>query len=235
MTGPPLPNPEHDLFDKVVNTVKEESFAAASALAVTRYPPTGYAGRGILGATPSDRRIVRDWIARWNASADCRFGVTRFGELMVVVSSPTAADRDAAPLYDEVLDLLQGSFEVDVQWDNQGTKIPYRADFNWAREEWVAVGDVSDPVASENYGRPSSGVPHPVREDAFVPTEAQAINVAEHELGRVKHPPRVITGEVPIVHPTAAPLVKRELGSYIRLKHFAGVGPTEIRTTRLRW
>lgn len=233
LTGVPLPNPQHDLFDKVVNTVKEESFAEASALAVTRFPPDGYIGRGILGATPSDRLIVRDWIARWNLSADCRFGVTRFGELMVVLSSPTAADRDAAPLYDSTLDLLAGSFEVDVQWDQQGTKIPYRADYNWATQEWTAVGDVSDPAASENYGRASSGVPHPVGAYWFIPTEAQAINVAEHELRRVTDPPKVLTFDVPIVHPAGTPLVQRELGSYIRVTHFAGIGPGEIRLCQI--
>jgi len=225
LTGGPLANPTTDLYDRIVEVIDESSFTTASAQAVTRYPPDGYQGAGVLGATASDRLSVRDWIARWNLSADCRFGVSRYGELFIVLTDPTVADRDAATLVEEVNDILEGSFSIEMGWEVQATRVPYRADYHWAAGTWLAVKrDANDPGLAETYGR---DIESPVKDYWFVPTAAQAKDVAEHEVERVGNPPRVLEFE------TGLQLATAGLGGYLRVRHFAGVGPSETRLVQI--
>jgi hypothetical protein len=226
-TGASLTNPTVDLFDRVVNVVLAASFAAAKTQAEARYPPTGYLGHAIFGAGPGDRLPVRSWISRWNLSADCRFGVTRYGELFIVLHEPTLADQEAAPVVDEVLDILEGSFSIEMGWEVQATRIPFRADYNWATGEWLVFRDAEDTATSEAYGRPE-GIPGTVREYLFIKDTDQAKNVGEHEVQRVGHPPRVLQFETNL-----GQLVTQELGSYIVVRHFAGVGPSEERLCQI--
>ena len=227
LTGGPLANPTTDLYDRVVQVIDESSFAVAAAQAVTRFPPTGYEGRGVIGATAGDRVPVREWIARWNLSADCRFGVSRYGELFVVLAEPTGAARDAAPLVEDVNDILAGSFVLTVGWESQATRVPYRAEYHWAQGTWLVAGrDAEDPALAAVYGRPA-GVDSPVKDYWFVPTAAQGKNVAQHELARVGHPPRVLEFETHLELATAG------LGGYLRVQHFAGVGPSEPRLVQI--
>jgi hypothetical protein len=226
-TGASLTNPVVNLFDRLVHAVLAESFATAKAQAEVRYPPTGYLGHAIFGAGPGDRLPVRSWISRWNLSADCRFGVTRYGELFIVLHEPTIADQEAAPVVDEVLDILEGSFSIEMGWEVQATRIPFRADFNYATGEWLVLRDAEDTATSEAYGRPE-GIPGPVREYLFIKDTDQAKNVGEHEVQRVGHPPRVLQFETNL-----GELVTQELGAYITVRHFAGVGPSEERLCQI--
>jgi hypothetical protein len=226
-TGGPLPNPTSDLFDRTVQVVLEESFNVAKAQALARYPPDGYLGHAILGATPGERLPVRQWITRWNLSADCRFGISRYGELFIVMHDPTATDAAEAPVINEVLDVLEGSFSIDVQWTSHATRIPFRAGFNYATAEWTVFRDAEDTALSEAYGRPE-GIPGAIREYHFVKDSDQAKNVAEHEVQRVGHPPKVLQFETAL-----SELVTRELGSYVTVRHFAGVGPDEARLCQI--
>jgi hypothetical protein len=226
-TGGPLANPTSDLFDRIVNVVREDSFDVASAQAIARYPPDGYLGHAIFGATPSDRLPVRQWIGRWNLSADCRFGVSRYGELFIVLHDPTTDDQDAAPVVDEVLDVLEGSFSIDVQWVAHATRIPFVASWNYATAEWTVFRDAEDTALSEAYGRPD-GIPGTVREYYFIRDSDQAKNVCEHEVQRVGNPPRVLQFETAL-----GDLVTRELGDYVTVRHFAGVGPDAERLCQI--
>ena len=227
LTGPPLANPEIDLYDRLVHVIDEASFATAAAQAVARYPPEGYIGRGVLGATLGDRLRVRDWIARWNLSADCRLGVSRYGEIFIVLTDPTTADADTAPIVDDVQDILESTFRVDTQWEAQATRVPYRADYDWAAGAWQAVGrDADDNALAELYGRPE-GIQSPVKDYWFVPSSDQGKNVAEHEVARVGHPPRVVEFE------TDLDLATVGLGGYLRVRHFAGVGPSGLRLVQI--
>jgi hypothetical protein len=225
LTGGPLANPTTDLYDRVVEVVDESSFTIAADQAVTRYPPDGYIGAGVLGATASERLSVREWIARWNLSADCRFGVSRYGELFIVLADPTAEDHEAATLVEDVNDMLEGTFTIALGWEVQATRVPYRAEYNWATGTWLAVKrDANDPGRAEDYGRDIEG---PVKDYWFVPTAAQGKNVAEHEVDRVATPPRVLEFE------TGLQLATAGLGGYLRVRHFAGVGPSEERLVQV--
>jgi len=227
LTGGPLANPTTDLYDRIVQVIDESSFTRAAAQAVTRYPPVGYLGSGVIGATQADRLPVREWIARWNLSADCRFGVSRYGELFIVLADPTLADREAAVLVEDVNDMLEGTFVLDIGWESQATRIPYRADYHWALGTWLVFGrDAEDAALADVYGRPS-GTESPVKEYWFVPSAAQGKNVAEHELARVGHPPRVLEFE------TGLQLATSGLGGYLRVRHFAGIGPSETRLVQI--
>jgi hypothetical protein len=227
LTGPPLANPTSDLFDRVVTVVDEESFNVAKAQALARYPPDGYLGHAILGATPGDRLPVRQWLARWNLSADVRFGVNRYGQLFVVMHDPTATHQAEAPLVDEVLDILEGSFAIDMGWTSQATRVPFRAGFNYATGQWTVIRDAEDSALGAAYGRPE-GIPGEPREYWFIADTDQAKNVAEHEVQRIGHPARVLQFETAL-----GALVTEELGRYIRVRHFAGVGPSAERLCQI--
>lgn len=219
-TGGPLSNPTQDLFDRVVQVVHEGSFDVIKAQANARYPPNGYLGHAILGAAMGDRLPVRTWIGRWNLSADCRFGISRYGEMFVVMHDPTLDDQAEAPVVDDALDVLEGSFSIDLQWTAQATRIPFVAGWNYATAEWTVFRDAEDNTLSELYGRPE-GIPGATREYWFIRDTDQAKNVGEHEVQRVGHPPKVLQFEANLDR-----LVTLELGAYLTLRHFAGVGPS---------
>lgn len=226
-TGGPLDNPEIDLFDQTVDTVLEASFDTAVTQAVARYPPDGYLGAAILGATASDRLPVRTWIARWNLSADCRFGVNRYGQLFIVMTDPTSADEDAAPAFDETLDILAGTFQVEVGWAVQATRVPFECDFDYVAGAFRVVRDAEDTGLSATYGRPDGILTTP-RLYYFVQDSDQAKNVAEHEVQRIGDPPRVLQFETDL-----GELTTQELGGYIAVRHVAGVAPDAVRLCQI--
>ena len=224
LTGGPLDNPEWDLFDRTVNVVLEASFATAKAQGLARYPPDGYLGAAILGATAGDRLSVRQWIGRWNLSADARFGVTRYGELFIVMTDPTTTDLEAAPVVDDVLDVLEGTFAIEMGWTVQATRVPFYASPNYVTGEWTIYRDAENVDLGADYGRPE-GIPGTPREYWFLTDSDQAKNVAEHEVQRIGDPPRVLVFETNL-----GDLITRELGEYVVVKHYAGLGAVRAET-----
>lgn len=234
-SGEWLENIAWELFDGNVLIVNEESFDDASAIAIERLPAlvsggdAGYIGAAIIGATPSDRASVKEWIAKWNASCSVSFGVNHFGQLIVSMLHPTDAIKAAAPLYTDAYEILEGSFSTEVRWMDKANRIPWRADYEFTSGQWKTSDVASSDEAITLYGQEIQGE---IREYPFAPGETAANHLAQMELRTRTHPRRIVALDA-----TVGPdcfgdsLGYRDLGSYIRFKHFDAVSAdrSEIR------
>jgi hypothetical protein len=224
MSGSWLSNPTWDLFDGSIEKVDEDSFDTASGIGLMRLSD-GYVGAAIIGAQPGDRASVKKWIADWNRSCGCRFGVNHRGQLHVWLLHPTDTIKAAAPLYTDAYEILEDRFRTEILWDQHATAISYNADFNHVTGAWVTTGVVEDEDASDNYGRT---IPSEPREYPFAPGELQAEHLATLELRIRKHRPRYIRLEATVGHDpvTLDSLGYRDQGDYIRYVHFDAVQET---------
>ncbi len=223
-SGSWLDNPTWDLFDGPVSKVNEASFEAARAIGEDRLS-TGYVGAAAIGAGPGDRASVKTWIADWNRSCACRFGINHFGQMHIFLVRPTAAIKVAAPLYIDAYEILDGSFSTELKWDEHATSIQYKADFEQATSEWLTSGVVEDTDASTNYGRTILSEP---REYPFAPGRTQAEHLATLELRIRKHRPRYIVldatiGPDPVTDDSLGYL---DIGDYFRYVDFDAVQET---------
>lgn len=223
-SGAWLDNPTWDIFDGPVTKVNEASFAAAKAIGESRLTG-GYLGAAAIGIGPGDRASAKKWIADWNRSCACRFGINHDGQMHIFLLQPTAAIKAAAPLYTDAYEMLDGSFTTEVKWDEHATSIPFVADFHQASGEWKTSGVVSDADAIENYGR---DIPSETREYPFAPGLEQATHLATLESRIRRHRPRYIRldatiGPDPV---TADSLGYRDQGSHIRYVSFDAVQET---------
>lgn len=240
-TGAWLTTPQWSLFDGDVDIVDEASFADCAQIAVERLPAftgqtyqAGYVGAGIIGATSSDRSSVKRWIADWNRSCAVRFGITHFGQIRVVMLHPTDALKAAAPLYTDAFEILDGSFQTDVQWGKQANRIPFKADYQHTSGNWQVSSVYYDGVAIEDYEREILGEE---RTYPFAPGIRMSTHLAGLELLISRHPPRVITFEATVgPNPvTADSLGYNDLGDYIRYQHYAAVSDdvAEVRMAQI--
>lgn len=225
-----LTNPQWDLFDGPVDIVDASSFDACTAIGISRLPGTGspedagYIGAAIIGAKSGDRQSVRTWIADWNRSCGVRFGVTHFGQLRVTMLHPTIAEKLAAPLYTDVSETLKETFGTDMGWSDQANRIPFKADYEHATGVWTLTGSATADASIANYGRMIDGE---VREYPFAPGITMAFHLARIESLMFAHPPRVVTFAC-TVGPDGLDdsLGYRDLGDYIRFRHFDAVSNT---------
>lgn len=227
-----LTNPEWTLSDTTVAIVDEDSFDACSAIGVFRLPPDGYIGAAIIGARPGDRSGVTRWLSDWNRSCGVRFGTTHLGEMRVSMLSPTAAIKAAAPLYTDATEILRDSFDVDFRWAEKVNRVPWRADYEHTSGQYKTSGLLEIAGAIDLYGREILG---DVREYPFAPGETMANHLARMEALQRLHPSRIIRLEA-----TVGPdeqddsLGYRDLGDYVRYRHFASVSDS-IGQIRLAW
>jgi hypothetical protein len=238
-SGPRLTNPTWDLFDGAVDIVKSSAFAACKAIAQGRLPSvgspalqSGYIGAAIIGARSGERESVTHWIAEWNKSCGVRFGINHFGQMMVTMLHPTQAIKDAAPLYEDVNEIIQDSFQTDLQWREQANRVPFKTDLNHATGVYVTTDVAVDDDSVAKYGRVIEGEE---RTYQFAPGITMAYHLALMEVRQLKDPQRIITLEA-TVGPEANgdSLGYRDLGDYIRFKHFDEVGSTAFQI-RLGW
>jgi hypothetical protein len=216
-----LTNPTWDVFGAAVPIVDEDSFDTCSAIGVERLPPDGYIGAGIIGAKAGDRSGVTRWIADKNRSSGLRFGATHLGRLRVFMLHPTAAIKAAAPLYTDALQILKGSFTPGVAWQDRANRIPFRTDFEHTSGVWKTVDAAEWGESIQRYGRVILGEG---RDYPFAPGITMAYHLAHLEVLQRQHPPRPI-----VLKDTVGPnaqgdsLGYRDLGDYIRYRHFASV------------
>lgn len=242
-SGPWLTNPTWDLFDGPVEIVEESTFTDAAAIAVERAPAppgspppyaAGYIGAAIIGAKAGDRASVKRWIADWNRSCAVRFGINHFGQMRVVMLHPTQAIKDAAPLYIDQYEMLQGSFGTEILWRDQANRVPFRADYEHRTGVWKTAdfADAGDSI--RDYGREILGQ---IREYPFAPGITMAWHLAYLESQVVKHPPRIISFDAPVGPDYLnQSLGYLDLGDYIRYTHYAEVGAaSEIRLAQIIW
>ena len=232
-SGAWLTSPSFTLWDESAPMVDEPSFDTCAAIAIERYPPTGYVRTAVIGATAADRRGARDWIKEFTLSNDCRFGVSRLGQLFVCMLHPTAAIKAAAPIYTDAYEILRGSFETDLRWDEQANDLIFSASYNWATNVYDGAGESAEATSITGYAQRIFG---PQVKYLFIPTVAMALHVSQVEVVRVAYPPKVVRLEQSITRDThvPAPLATQELGDYIQYVHFAEVGtPGQVRLAQI--
>lgn len=222
-SGAWLSNPTWTLFDGTVEIVDEDSFDAASEIAFTRLYD-GYIGAAVI----LDRRGARHWIAEWNRSCAARFGISHLGQMRIVMLSPTDAIKAAAPLFDDVQDVLQGSFGTDVLWREHANRIPFRVDFDHVTGQFWTTDVAADATSVDAYGR---DIPGESRDYLFAPGITHGNHLAVLELRIARYPPRVVTFETSL-----GALATMDLGDYIRYRHFDSVSgsSTEIRLAQIQ-
>lgn len=234
-SGAWLTNPTWALYDGPVPVIDSYSFAAARTIGVARLPfvvgntdPPGYIGAAIIGAGPDDRSSARRWIADWNRSCGCRFGVTRYGQLRIVMTSPTAAIKAAAPVYTDAHEILKGSFSTTMQWGELATRIPFKGDLEHETGQFRTADVAEWPLDSlEKYGRIMVGRE---REYPFAPGITQLYHRALMDVKQTSDPPRFVAFKNAM-----GPLSAHDLGDYIQYQHFAVVGddPGEPRLAQI--
>lgn len=213
-----LTNPTWAIYGQDVPIIDEESIATCQAIADYRLTgsPSGYIGAAVIGGISSDRRGVRDWIAAWNLSCDTRIGVTKYGQLRLVMLSPTQALKDAAIELTDAYEILEGGFGTNIGWDVQATQIQFRADFYHITGGWELLDSIVWVDAEANYGRKIIGE---IREYRFAPGVTHATHLARLELIRTQEPPKHVT----ITTAFRDDLAALDLGDYLNYQHFAAV------------
>lgn len=241
-SGAYLDNPTWDLFEETVEMVEEETFDNASAIGVERMPappaphtyPAGYIGAAIIGANGGDRGSAKHWIAKWNRSSACRFGITRLGQMRIALVHPTLEDQASAPLYTDAYEILRDSFQARVDWGAHANRIPYVADWSHVLGKWTTAGIADWGSSISNYGKAITGAQ---REYPFAPGETMAFHLARLEVIQHQHPPRFVTLEATVgPDPQDDSLGYRELGDYIRYQAYPAVAnlPSEIRLAQVQ-
>lgn len=91
--------------------INEQSFIAAQAESRRWVEGDGYIGQAYIGP---ERRAVRDWLATWNTSLNCRLGLNRYHQWIVsMLPGALSADALAAlPRLSDAQDILQNSFDL---------------------------------------------------------------------------------------------------------------------------
>lgn len=222
-SGDWLTNPTWAIYDADVPIVDSYSFDDCAAIGVERLPDNnGYIGAAIIGANAGDQSSVRRWIADWNRSCGCQFGITHRGRIRITLLHPTEDIKAAATLYDDATEILDGSFSTSFDWDGQANHVRFRADFEYSTGQWRTDGVAIHTESVAGYG----AIPSPLREYPFAPGITATNHLAVLESRIRAHPPQVVTLEATIGHHpiTLDSLGYTELGDYIRYKHFAGVG-----------
>jgi hypothetical protein len=234
-SGPWLTAPEWaDPFDGPRTMVHEASFDDCAAIGVERLPDNpGYIGAAVLGARAGDRAGAPKWVADWNRSCGCQFGVTQVGAMKVTLLHPTAAIKAAAPLYTDATEIALTSFGTDLRWVEHANLIPFRTDYEHLSGQYK-TNDVAIHTASvTSYG---TAIPSTIREYPFAPGITQANHLAVLESRIRQNPPRIIGLEAAVgPDENGDSLAYRELGDYMRYRHFASVGDTvgEIRLAQI--
>lgn len=221
-SGAWLTNPEWSIFDQDVTIIDTASISACQAIASYRLSvgsPSGYIGAAVIGGTSGDRRGVRDWLTLWNRSCDTQLGISKYGQVMLSMLSPTQAIKDAALILTDAYEILDGGFRAGLGWDSQATQIQFRFDFNHLTGGWEGLDSITWVDAEANYGRRIIGE---IREYRFAPGITHANHLARLELIRVQEPPRSVTLETAF----RDDLNELELGDYINYQHFAAVHVT---------
>jgi parallel beta-helix repeat protein len=227
MSGPRLTNPTYDVFGALVPKIDDASFDAASAIAALRLPdsgdpdiPAGYIGAWVIGATPTDRRNASFWVAGWDRSCGGTSGPTHLGRWRFVMLSPTVVIKDAAPLYTDANEILEGTFSPDVRWPALASSVPFRADWNPSTGVWKTT-DVA--VWQDTIDRYGVDIPSEPIEYPAAPGITASFHLARLEAIRSQFPPVYVQLETTVAEQDGSSLGYLDLGDYFRYRHFLSI------------
>lgn len=231
-SGSWLTNPTSDVFGVAVPIVDSDSFTAAAAIGEFRIPaiegqdyPPGFIGAAIIGATAGERNSRRFWVAEWNRSCGCRSGVSHLGQWRVDLLHPTQAAKDAAPLYTDAYEHIDGTFGTELAWSDHANRIAFKADREPRTGEWRTSGIAQAPDEIINYERE---ILSQERDYPFAPGIAMAFHLANMESIVRKHPPKLIRFEVTVGPDTTGDsLGYRDLFSFIRYRNYDAIATAD--------
>lgn len=222
-SGSWLTNPHWNIFDADVPIVHTATFNQCTSIGSLRLPDNdGYIGAAIIGAEPGSQASVRKWLADWNRSCGCQFGITHRGRIAIYLLHPTDEIKANAPVLTDAYEILRDSFSTRFDWTGQANQIRFRGDYEYADGRWRTEGVAINQNSVDGYG----AIPSPLREFPFAPGITALNHLAVLE-GRVRaHPPQIVTLEATIGPDpvTGASLGYAELGDYRNYVHVAAVG-----------
>jgi hypothetical protein len=132
--------------------IHAQSFVDAQAESARYIGGVGYEGQAYIGPT---RRSVRDWLATWNTSLNCRLGLNRYHQwyCSVLPAALAAEDRAALPRLSDVEDVHQNSLSMQALDDEAVTRVTAYA-FVLPKETSIYGGTetYADRVAEEDLG-----------------------------------------------------------------------------------
>lgn len=226
-SGPYLANPTWDLIDGPVLVVDEDSFDAATLIGQQRLPlpdsgspfsfPAGYIGAWIIGAT-GERDTARRWLADESRSSASRFGWTAEGRMRIVLLNPTVQIKATAQLFTDGYEILDGTFETQINWQDQANAVPFKADFDYATGQWTTFGVATQQASIDGYQRTITAQ---AREYPSAPGIQQAFHRARLESIIRQDPPRLVTLATNVDN---SQIGAKELGDYIKFRDYAAVG-----------
>ncbi len=232
MSGAWLTAPTLDVSGETVSLVDEASFDAASDIWVERFGEEleGAIAIGFNGGSVQATQVI----AQFNRDGFVGFGQTHMLQMGIIAMHPTQAAKDAAPLFTDATEVLQGTFQTTIQWSNQKTVVEFQCDYNPETALNTTTGISFDAVESERYNKaPRLKVTY-----AFVPGLTQCQRLADLLRILLTHPLRVIAlrenvgnDEAIAVDPNR--LAYQNLGGYIRYLHFDAVGGREERLAQI--
>lgn len=234
MSGAWLTNPTYpDPFDGDRPVIDTDSFDECSEIALERFPGDGYQGSAVIGARAGDRRGAPDYIAIWNMSCGCRSGPTHVGAYRVVLLHPTEAIKAAAPLYTDATEIALNSFSTSFKWAELANLIPFRTDYEHISGQFKTNDVYPHDASIAAYG---VAIPSDTRTYQFAPGITPSTHLAILE-ARVRASLIRVIGLETVVGPDddEDSLGYRDVGDYIRYRHFASVGDTigEIRLAQI--
>lgn len=231
--GPWLANPTfNDPHEGPRLVIDESSFDECNAIAFERFPGDGYQGSAVIGARAGDRRGTPDYIATWNRSCGCRSGPRHVGSYRVVLLHPTDAIRAAARLYTDATEIALNSFSCSFEWNDLANLIAFRTDYEHLSGQFKTNGVYPHAASIEDFGV----IPSALREYQFAPGITPSTHLAILEARVRANPPRLVGLETSVgPDDDADSLGYRDVGDYIRYRHFASVGDTigEIRLAQI--
>lgn len=206
--------------------INAQSFVDAQAESRRWVTGDGYTGMAYIGP---DRRPVRDWLATWNTSLNCRLGLNRFHQwtLAVLPGALSESDLAALPRLSDAQDVLRGTFNLQGLEDEAITRATVSA-YHVPKDDAVYGGSETyvDRQAEEDSGAelsatlaldflastPQTAGPLPT----FLMESAE--DVAKRWIGIRSGPPLYrVTFEAGLCAYEAV-----DVGDLFRLTHFAG-------------
>lgn len=106
--------------------INAQSFVTAQQETIRYIGDVGYLGQAYIGP---ETRSVRDWLAVWNTSLNCRLGLNRYHqwEVSILPAALDAVVLAALPRLSDQQDVLRGSLTLEALDDEAITRATVRA------------------------------------------------------------------------------------------------------------
>jgi hypothetical protein len=209
-TGPAWPD-----VTPAIETINDAAFAAAKAAAEVRIAG-GYVGGGVIGGE-GQHDTLRAVLRKWNLSTDAMSGIDHLGQYAVWLLPDTVASSAGSQEYDQIRDVLAGSFKVRDVIEALENRLPYTYGRDYSRATWRS-GElfVKDDTSITNYGEEKTAE---LLELWFVRNGTVAGDVVQRRLTRNKIPPRMVEWEAGLYG------MNNDLGDVVLMTHAEGIGP----------